>query len=357
MLFEGGSGAIVTTPATTTIGSQYAEVIAKLHDILGGTTLRIISAVPTENGSVSALSLPEETVAPILILYETAEDAVARGLLKGILPSKVLAKWITDAAALLSQHRGRRRQATLASIGSVLTEPAIFVKELRNRLKELEFSEDKLSPVKPVGSALQGLLARQIVSSDPVATRLSFELEAAALPTPAVHYDCDVAASELNAPNLETECTLLRAQITHLQQAIQEHESALAAKQQQFSATYLALTAAQDRVDGLEATLKGLTVQSARDRANLDQLAAKRQQLLQEFGQIMHRVLNGSGLMSWPINWRKAEQLRIVRDCGLIDPDWYLKNYPDVAQAGLDPFKHYINHGAKEGRVPNESFS
>ncbi|MFD1215441.1 glycosyltransferase [Microbulbifer celer] len=34
------------------------------------------------------------------------------------------------------------------------------------------------------------------------------------------------------------------------------------------------------------------------------------------------------------------------------DADWYLEAYPDVAQAGIDPWSHYVNHGRHEGRLP-----
>lgn len=33
------------------------------------------------------------------------------------------------------------------------------------------------------------------------------------------------------------------------------------------------------------------------------------------------------------------------------DPEWYLAAYPDVAQAGIDPWEHYQRHGAEEGRL------
>jgi glycosyltransferase involved in cell wall biosynthesis len=32
---------------------------------------------------------------------------------------------------------------------------------------------------------------------------------------------------------------------------------------------------------------------------------------------------------------------------------WYLKKYPDVGQAGVDPWLHYLEFGKKEGRAPN----
>src|SRR5206468_8733269 len=34
------------------------------------------------------------------------------------------------------------------------------------------------------------------------------------------------------------------------------------------------------------------------------------------------------------------------------DAAWYLRRYPDVAAAGTDPFAHYTDFGAAEGRTP-----
>lgn len=36
----------------------------------------------------------------------------------------------------------------------------------------------------------------------------------------------------------------------------------------------------------------------------------------------------------------------------LIDVQWYLAVYPDVAAAGVDPIQHYLNNGAAECRDP-----
>ncbi|HRF08163.1 MAG TPA: glycoside hydrolase family 99-like domain-containing protein [Xanthobacteraceae bacterium] len=40
----------------------------------------------------------------------------------------------------------------------------------------------------------------------------------------------------------------------------------------------------------------------------------------------------------------------------LFDADWYLEQNPDVAQAGVDPFEHYMTHGWREGRDPHPLF-
>ena len=34
------------------------------------------------------------------------------------------------------------------------------------------------------------------------------------------------------------------------------------------------------------------------------------------------------------------------------DSEWYLKQYPDVAAAGIDPKLHFDKHGRREGRLP-----
>jgi GT2 family glycosyltransferase/glycosyltransferase involved in cell wall biosynthesis len=41
---------------------------------------------------------------------------------------------------------------------------------------------------------------------------------------------------------------------------------------------------------------------------------------------------------------------------GFFDGAWYLKRYPDIAAAGLDPLDHFVHHGIAEGRDPNPWF-
>jgi hypothetical protein len=40
----------------------------------------------------------------------------------------------------------------------------------------------------------------------------------------------------------------------------------------------------------------------------------------------------------------------------LFDPSWYLHTYPDVAKAGANPLRHYLEFGAAEGRDPSPFF-
>lgn len=47
---------------------------------------------------------------------------------------------------------------------------------------------------------------------------------------------------------------------------------------------------------------------------------------------------------------------KIIKDSGLFDSRYYLKAYPDIAAAQLDPFAHFIAYGAAEQRNPNPWF-
>ena len=47
---------------------------------------------------------------------------------------------------------------------------------------------------------------------------------------------------------------------------------------------------------------------------------------------------------------------KTIKKSGLFDEKYYLKTYEDVRNSDIDPIKHYIKYGWKEGRNPSESF-
>lgn len=47
---------------------------------------------------------------------------------------------------------------------------------------------------------------------------------------------------------------------------------------------------------------------------------------------------------------------KAIKRNNLLDVGFYLRNYPDVRQSGMDPILHYIYKGFKEGRKPSPSF-
>lgn len=61
------------------------------------------------------------------------------------------------------------------------------------------------------------------------------------------------------------------------------------------------------------------------------------------------------GFPAWwaimPSSWRQRRAHRRYRSAGLFDAAAYLALYPDVAEQGMDPIRHYILHGMAEGRT------
>ena len=52
-----------------------------------------------------------------------------------------------------------------------------------------------------------------------------------------------------------------------------------------------------------------------------------------------------------PKRWQQRKLATRLRQQGLFNTDVYLERYPDVAQAKMDPLRHYVWHGQAEGRL------
>ncbi len=53
----------------------------------------------------------------------------------------------------------------------------------------------------------------------------------------------------------------------------------------------------------------------------------------------------------------EEEAAAIPTEARYFDRDWYVRTYPDVAQSGIDPVRHFRECGEAEGRNPNPHFN
>lgn len=53
--------------------------------------------------------------------------------------------------------------------------------------------------------------------------------------------------------------------------------------------------------------------------------------------------------------WVEQERL-LIAGTAVFDTYYYLSTYPDIRNCGIDPLQHYLEHGAREGRLPNPYF-
>jgi hypothetical protein len=63
-----------------------------------------------------------------------------------------------------------------------------------------------------------------------------------------------------------------------------------------------------------------------------------------------------SGLQLHPKGDDRPDE-EVLRHSHLFDREWYLMRYPDVRSRDMDPIKHYLEYGAREGRDPGPAFS
>lgn len=49
-------------------------------------------------------------------------------------------------------------------------------------------------------------------------------------------------------------------------------------------------------------------------------------------------------------------KFHIIKKSKLFDANYYLRNYPDVRKADIEPLKHFVKYGYLEGRNPSENF-
>jgi glycosyltransferase involved in cell wall biosynthesis len=73
--------------------------------------------------------------------------------------------------------------------------------------------------------------------------------------------------------------------------------------------------------------------------------------MLRPFVRVIRRA---RGVLEWSaLGSRRVER---ANKLGIFDPLWYGQAYPDVFASGGDPFRHYMTHGWREGRIPSDRF-
>ena len=73
----------------------------------------------------------------------------------------------------------------------------------------------------------------------------------------------------------------------------------------------------------------------------------------------MARLLRGRGREARIPDFARQQgenDLEVIRHSAFFNADWYLRTYRDVARKGMDPARHYLKYGAKEGRDPGPAF-
>ena len=71
---------------------------------------------------------------------------------------------------------------------------------------------------------------------------------------------------------------------------------------------------------------------------------------------VLRLVRCGLSPTEWGRRRAKARDRRLMKASGLVDEAWYRREYPDVAERGVDPFKDYLEPSHVSSRMPNPDF-
>jgi len=108
-----------------------------------------------------------------------------------------------------------------------------------------------------------------------------------------------------------------------------------------------------DEIEALRRQVEETRGEARHERSEAERL---RQVAASEIGRAAG-LLNGHGSPSLWRPFRLRRHIAHLKSSGMFDAEWYLREYTDVASAGIDPLRHYVEFGAKEGRAPNPSLT
>jgi len=71
----------------------------------------------------------------------------------------------------------------------------------------------------------------------------------------------------------------------------------------------------------------------------------------------LRRIIGNISIIKQVKEYSTKDEIRIIEDSGIFDNNYYYSNYSAIKNSGINPIKHYVCHGWKEGKNPNEHFN
>jgi len=143
-----------------------------------------------------------------------------------------------------------------------------------------------------------------------------------------------------------------------LRAAQAEAAAAKAAKAQAETQAEAELKAAQAKADAEEAARTQAEAQLAApidEIATLSRLLRENEAVTRQYVESLLAAPRHARLLPAPL--RLWLRMAAIRRAGLFDAEWYAHAYADVAAAGMDPLRHFVQYGAAEGRAPNPALA
>jgi GT2 family glycosyltransferase/glycosyltransferase involved in cell wall biosynthesis len=288
-----------------------------------------------------------------------------------VLLDPLLKDWVGEAyLALLALERDPADKGALAALDRVrrsFNEAAPILRAMLNEVAsqsgEIARLEDLQTKLRNEETNAKGLAAK-LKSHDAKIDRQASELEA--LKSELEERTEERNATTLKAASMEARLASIHASLagrlhareTELKEAKEEVKRRLEQTKKELERRTAEGSLLREKVRNLEATLAGIYSSSswrvtAPIRAVGQRSAWLRRALRPAVTLAAHLATLPTRIGSRFRLWR---DMSLLRKSDLFDQVWYLSRYPDVAAARVDPVRHYLLHGAQEGRDPGADF-
>ncbi len=166
---------------------------------------------------------------------------------------------------------------------------------------------------------------------------------------------------DLELSRLRDALTARDTSITVLNQTLAEREAKIVALDQALAERDCELGGLRDELTKRDASIVGLQSAISALRASTSWRSTAPLRFMKRMvGRFRYGAIGYPLMLCWralrtrsraPLrDWRAA---RTIANSGFLDREWYLRMNPDVAACGVDPVRHYVAFGAREGRDPS----
>lgn len=147
------------------------------------------------------------------------------------------------------------------------------------------------------------------------------------------------------------------------EERLSELEQTLQGQHEQISQLDRMLAERDLKIGAMESELRAATGVQSELRDELDDATAELSRLIQAKNEAENlnlrmqetrvwRFARKFGLVKLSVNGADSKPRRKFFTPRKFDAAWYLKEYPDIAASGKDPYEHYLTYGRAEGRLP-----
>lgn len=324
-----------------------------------------------------------------LLFYDDLARATAKAFLSGIDPQSFLACWLATNRHFLAFQRRNRQRTILLRTESAIQAPDKMLELLQQQGVSLPLPAPAGTDAPCEELPAEGLLAGILSAGQPEARLLAGELTASAHPlgitefpqatTPAALFSQYQQKNRLEAirhhhQQLTEEMAKARAELTQKDRTLLELESQRHNLVQENELLLLQLRQVQEELETVFFQKQQLEIAVQRSepaspvtvadnpgaglehQPEVDAASTAGHTPSSGFFKKFRGILSGEAKRKERAKQELAARIQLLRESGLFNEDWYLQRYTDVAKAGIDPLKHYLGHGAAEGRDPSPDF-